>query len=380
MSLAVAYLLLQITSASTMQQVAQVTRPEAAMLGIWILLSSTLMFVYAFRTHQARARLYEGLFIAGTLVVVGLLVYAVSRGTAQADMLARLALLALQAGILALLWAGRQMATETGDADDEHGGPVDRKGTVSQLLTADMWRAIFPHQDSTLCQTGSTQASDVLSHANFIKACQRFPQFGRSALEIAAFLANMTQETFGGWQSAPGGTLSWGGCFGAELGCYVNDQSTVCSQYNTPPCAGMDASAGYYGRGALQLSYCANYEKAGQFLGKDLLGNPNLLVHDGVTAFEASLWYWTHFDEASCCGVTGQTCHAAITQDRDFSKTVAIINGGIECNTPNEDTLARTEFLRRHQALARICTILGIAVPPCSTTCNSWAGDDACYG
>ena len=183
-------------------------------------------------------------------------------------------------------------------------------------------------------------------------------------------------ETFGGWKSAPGGTLSWGGCW-SRLGCYVNDQSTVCSQYNTPACAGMDASAGYYGRGALQLSYCANYEKAGQFLGKDLLGNPNLLVHDGVTAFEASLWYWTHFDEASCCGVTGQTCHAAITQDRDFSKKVAIINGGIECNTRNADTLARTEFLRRHQALARICRILGIAVPPCTTTCNSWPGTAA---
>ena len=101
MSLAVAYLLL---SVSTMQQAAPGPQSVFAVLGVWILLSSTLMFVYALRAHQARAALYEGLFIAGTLLTVGLVVHAIWNDSASGlDLQARLTLLMLQAGMLALL-------------------------------------------------------------------------------------------------------------------------------------------------------------------------------------------------------------------------------------------------------------------------------------
>ena len=219
-----------------------------------------------------------------------------------------------------------------------------------------------------------------MSHDNFVKACSKFPQFGKTKIEIAAFLANMTQETYGG---GPGDAtkLEWGGCFGSEVGCYTGANSTKCTAYNNPGCPGMNSGAGYYGRGPLQLSYCSNYDKAGKSIGKDLLKDPNILVNDGVAAFEASIWFWTTFNQGSCCSgaVQGKTCHDVITQDKDFSKTVAIINGGIECGIQQGTGLPQTEFSRRHRAFKRICGILGVTVPPCGTTCNSWAGNGKCY-
>ena len=247
-----------------------------------------------------------------------------------------------------------------------------------------MWKTIFPNQDQPACKTGGNNTADILNHANFVEASKKFPQFGKTKIEIAAFLANMTQETFGGWVGAPGGELAWGGCFGSESGCYTGPNSTKCTQYNTPSCPGMDSAAGYYGRGPLQLTYCANYEAAGKAIGYDLLGNPNILVNNGVAAFEASLWFWTTFNQGSCCGgaVMGKTCHEVMNEPNpDFTKTIAIINGGIECDvTCASPCLPRTEFLRRNRAFKRICTILGVTpIPPCGTTCNAWAGNGVCY-
>lgn len=263
----------------------------------------------------------------------------------------------------------------------QHHGP----STVSSVLTQQMWTKIFPNQSNPACKTGAASTADVLSWSNFIKACNKFPQFGKKPIEIAAFLANMTQETYGGWSTAPGGELAWGGCFGAESGCYTGENSTKCTQYNSPSCPGMNTGAGYYGRGPLQLTYCSNYKAAGDAIGQDLLSDPNILVRpeNGHLAFEASLWYWTTFNQGSCCGgaVQGKTCHDVINEPNpDFTKTVAIINGGIECGKSGaSDGLGATEFLRRNRAFKRICGILGIPVPPCGSTCNSWAAGQVCY-
>jgi hypothetical protein len=183
----------------------------------------------------------------------------------------------------------------------------------------------------------------------------------------------MTQETWGG-------DSIQGGCFGSEVSCYTGENSTKCTAYNSPPCPGMNSSAGYYGRGPLQLSYCSNYQAAGDAIGKNLLKDPNILVNDGVAAFEASIWFWMNA-VGHIPGVTGKTCHQVINEPSpDFTKTIAIINGGIECEPrSNTSSLAKTEFSRRNLALKRICGYLGITPPQCGTTCNSWAGNGKCY-
>lgn len=252
----------------------------------------------------------------------------------------------------------------------QHHGP----STVSSVITQQMWTKIFPNQSNPLCKTGASNTADILSWSNFIKACNKFPQFGKKPIEIAAFLANMTQETWGG--DAIGG-----GCFGAELGCWTGDNSSNCPYYVDSECP-TNTSAGYYGRGPLQLSYCANYKAAGDAIGRDLLNDPNILMKDGAAAFEASLWYWTTYNQGSCCGgaVQGKTCHDVINEPNpDFTKTIAIINGGVECGKGADSGLDTTEFLRRTHTFKRICGILGIPVPPCGSTCNSWAAGQVCY-
>ena len=228
----------------------------------------------------------------------------------------------------------------------------------------------------------------LLNYDNFIEGCKKFPRFGKTKIELAAFLANMTQETFGGWDTAPGGPLAWGGCFGSEGTCTSGEPNPsmlgiACPDYNTPSCDGMNKAAGYYGRGPLQLTYCSNYKAAGDAIGLNIFNYPNILVTNGVAAFEASIWYWMNWNDASCCdAVKKKTCHDVITEkDPDFTKTIAIINGAVECKIKNEDTLGRTEFIRRNAAFRRICNILDIKTPPCGSTCNSWAAEgDACYG
>ena len=89
--------------------------------------------------------------------------------------------------------------------------------------------------------------------------------------------------------------------------------------------------------------------------------------------------------DGSCCGgaVEGKTCHDVMNEPNpDFTKTIAIINGGIECGISKTAGLPLTEFLRRNRAFKRICGLLGIPVqdvPPCGTTCNSWAKGQVCY-
>ena len=305
--------------------------------------------------------------------------------------------------------------------------PTTSTGNISSILTKEMWKDIFPNQANILCKTGDGPTVDILNYTNFIEACKYFPHFADgfnddiNKLEIAAFLANMTQETFGGWPEAPGGSLAWGGCIGSEGGtaCYKGEYTqNGCTQYNDndndPACTNSNSKAGYYGRGPLQLTYCTNYSAAGNAINEKLLADPNILVRDGVAAFKASLWYWTTFNKGSCCdAIKYKTCHE-VCQDPaviensstfDFSKTIAIINGGVECTTDNNKVLEdcsrlegdikvpdgtaatpasacqlkQTEFLRRHSAFKRICSFMGISEPDCGSTCNEWAINGKCY-
>ena len=87
-------------------------------------------------------------------------------------------------------------------------------------------------------------------------------------------------------------------------------------------------AADYHGRGAIQLTGYANYAAAGQYLGKDLTGNPGMVSKDPQTNWQSALWFWMINYNPGTAGV--QNCHQAI-QAGDFGQTTRIINGGIEC-------------------------------------------------
>lgn len=255
----------------------------------------------------------------------------------------------------------------------------------TDVISQDEYNAIFPNMSSPACTTGSQQTASVFSYDNFVAAmnAESFAATGtleQRRAEIAMFLANMSQETFGGWAAAPGGPLAWGGCFGTESGCYKGDDvQTPCTDYSTGCPAGQTCNAvqGYYGRGPLQLSYPTNYYNAAAALKfPSMFSDPNSLLKDPVMLIRASMWFWNNATGSLYPGVT---CSQA-AQAGDFTKTIAIINGGIECNIEPTAGLGQTEFMRRNHFLKSIAAALNIPLPDCSASCNAWAAtNNTCY-
>eukprot|EP00804_Cyclotella_cryptica_P013716 CCRYP_018825-RA/>CCRYP_018825-RA protein AED:0.16 eAED:0.16 QI:155/0.75/0.6/1/0.5/0.4/5/343/531 len=85
----------------------------------------------------------------------------------------------------------------------------------------------------------------------------------------------------------------------------------------------------YFGRGALQLSWNANYLKASQVLAESadtLCSQPELVATDPTYAWGTALWFWNFNrppgDET--------TCHIQ-SLTGSFGGSLNIINGGLEC-------------------------------------------------
>ncbi|CAF1453416.1 unnamed protein product, partial [Rotaria sordida] len=76
----------------------------------------------------------------------------------------------------------------------------------------------------------------------------------------------------------------------------------------------------YYGRGWFQLSWPCNYYSAGQYLGVDLLADPDKVENDPKLAVSTALWFYN---------ANGM---AAPAQIGDFAATTRIINGAVECD------------------------------------------------
>lgn len=122
--------------------------------------------------------------------------------------------------------------------------------SLSSLVSQQLFDSIFIHKDDNACP-----AKDFYTYESFIKAAKRFPKFGgvgslkTRKREIAAFLAQISHETTGGWATAPDGPYSWGLCYKEE----INPQSNYCDTNDTEwPCY---EGKTYQGRGPIQLSW-----------------------------------------------------------------------------------------------------------------------------
>lgn len=193
--------------------------------------------------------------------------------------------------------------------------------------------------------------------------------------ELAAFLANISKETTGGWQTpvggnSPGDYAQWGLYFVHEVG-YTNTNSAgtysqVSTEYPANP------AKGYYGRGPIQLSWNYNYGQFSKFLYNDvsvLLNNPDLVQQDGVLAFKSAIWFWMM---PQC---PKPSCHQAMQElwlpqtgeytatkmyKKGFAHTNNIINGGLECR--NTSTAAFTQkVVLRSELYKYYLGILGVS-------------------
>jgi predicted chitinase len=146
------------------------------------------------------------------------------------------------------------------------------------------------------------QEKSLYNYSALCTALKGFGQFAASGnaeadkREIAAFFAHVAKET-------------------AFL-----EQTDEAGQSST--------SGDFHGRGAIQLTGQANYQAAGDYLQKNLVGSPGMVSTDAVTNWQTALWFWVVHNNPGTAGT--KNCHQAI-QAGDFAQTTRIINGGIEC-------------------------------------------------
>ena len=130
-----------------------------------------------------------------------------------------------------------------------------------------------------------------------------------SRMELAMFLAQIM------WES--GGLI-----YKSELACASNN-----CQGSYVDSVGL-AGKYYYGRGYIQLTWGANYQKASLALYNDdrLLQNPDQVATDETVAWGVSFWYWKDMVKPSL----GTSNH--------FGLSTKAINGSLECGSgPNTD-------------------------------------------
>ena len=86
----------------------------------------------------------------------------------------------------------------------------------------------------------------------------------------------------------------------------------------------------FFGRGAIQLSWNANYLKASVVLSESsdtLCSQPELVATDPLYAWGTALWFW-NFNKPPGAETT---CHIQSLNEGSFGGSLNIINGGLEC-------------------------------------------------
>lgn len=209
---------------------------------------------------------------------------------------------------------------------------------LTEPITQSIYDALFPNRDNSLCPAKGFYTYDAL-----IMATATFPEFagadGQSEelrkREWAAFLGQASHETTGGTRGASD-QFQWGLCFKEEI-----------NQATSPP---------YYGRGPLQLTGQENYQAAGDALGVDLIGNPDLVSTDPVISWKTALWFWMtpQSPKPSAHDViienwTPSAADEAAGRVPGYGVITNIINGGLECGMgPNDANVDRIGYYKRY--------------------------------
>ena len=245
------------------------------------------------------------------------------------------------------------------------------KTTLTKLLTARKWNELFPNRNGK-------PTTDFYSFKAFVNAASYFPEFLASKnpiiqkRELAAFLANIAQETSGGWAEAPGGYFKWGLYFVEEKQDGIKNNYADATKKNYPAVEGKN----YFGRGPKQLSWNYNYGQFSEawFGTKDsLLRHPELLAQNAVLSFASAIWFWMtpQFPKPSCHDII---TNAWKPTDNDvqkgrlpgFGATVNVINGGVECG--NGTDLDKTAY--RYAYYRYFCQYFHVS-PGENISCNN---------
>jgi basic endochitinase B len=225
---------------------------------------------------------------------------------------------------------------------------------IKKIISKKDWNLLFPNRFGCGMEFKNKNTKDFYSYDAFIKSCSYFPEFmngndSTNSRELCAFLANIAQETSGGWEEAPGGYFKWGLHFVEEI--QADSNRNLYADYSKPlfpPVKGVS----YRGRGPKQISWNYNYAQFSEawYGSKDtLLNHPERLAKDAVLSFASALWFWMtpQYPKPSCHDVISGKW---IPDEKDrekgrtagFGATVNIINGGVECGQGKD--LQKTEY------------------------------------
>nr|ABK25320.1 unknown [Picea sitchensis] len=193
---------------------------------------------------------------------------------------------------------------------------VSAQQGVASIISEDVFNQFLKHRNDDACP-----AKGFYTYSAFIAAANSFPDFGNngdletSKRELAAFFGQTSQETTGGWATAPDGPYAWGYCFKEE-----------------------NSTDRYHGRGPIQLTGDYNYKAAGDALGYDLINNPELVVTDATVSFKTAVWFWMtpQSPKPSCHDVilgrwSPSDTDTAAGRVPGYGMVTNIINGGVEC-------------------------------------------------
>ncbi|CAE6047427.1 unnamed protein product [Arabidopsis arenosa] len=176
------------------------------------------------------------------------------------------------------------------------GGSGDPAVSLEGTVTPDFFNSI-------LNQRGDCPGKGFYTHDTFIAAANSYPSFGASISkrEIAAFFAHVAQET--------------------EFMCYIEEidgpAKAAAGEYcdTTKPEFPCAQGKGYYGRGAIQLSWNYNYGLCGRDLNENLLASPEKVAQDQILAFKTAFWFWTTNVRASFKSGFGATIRAVNSRE-----------------------------------------------------------------
>ncbi|KAK3022694.1 hypothetical protein RJ639_047610 [Escallonia herrerae] len=234
----------------------------------------------------------------------------------------------------------------------------DGRSRISSLISQQLFDSLFLHKDDPACP-----ANNFYTYASFLEASTSFPKFGntgsqlRRRREVAAFLAQVSHETTGGWPTAPDGPFAWGLCFKEE----VSPPRVITA---TPPTNnGLATPADlikeedlFSSRGILTLVTLVDshlfYYPAGKALGFDGLRNPEIVSNNSLVAFKTALLVLD--DRAKAQALLSQG-HANRTVG--YGMVTNIINGGLECGLPNDGQVNdRIGYFQRYANLFGVDT------------------------
>ncbi|CAL1396422.1 unnamed protein product [Linum trigynum] len=252
-------------------------------------------------------------------------------------------------------WCGNTREHCENNCQSQCTAPSTGGGDVGSIITPALFEELLKHRNDGACE-----GRGFYTYNAFISAARSFPGFGTTGdattrrKELAAFLAQTSHETTGGWPTAPDGPFAWGYCFIRE-----RQRLQYCSSNQWPCPAGRQ----YYGRGPIQLTHNYNYGQAGRAIGQDLINNPDLVATNAEISFRTAMWFWMTAQSnkpSSHSVIVGQwtpsAADSAANRVSGYGVITNIINGGLECGHGADDRVAnRIGFYQRY------CSILGVS-------------------